>query len=123
MATDIGAILDNLTSFYDFSNKEVVHVGAGGGQLIGYAGNCRSVLGVDPDPDAVARLETALHEMGLEERFSVVQCEFATVSAEADVVFFEFCLREMEDPEAALDHADNRRGSGRTRGRARQPGR
>jgi hypothetical protein len=105
VATDIGVILDNLTAFYDFSNKAVIHVGAGGGQLIGYAGRCRSVLGVDPDAEAVDRLKDALSRMGLRERFAVEQCELGAVSAVADVVFFEFCLHEMEDPEAALEHA------------------
>jgi hypothetical protein len=30
--TDLGAIIANLTSFYAFEDKAVVHVGAGGGQ-------------------------------------------------------------------------------------------
>jgi 2-polyprenyl-3-methyl-5-hydroxy-6-metoxy-1,4-benzoquinol methylase len=47
MATDIGAIERNLQSFYDFQDKSVIHVGAGGGQLIGYAAITRSVLAID----------------------------------------------------------------------------
>jgi len=41
MATDIHAVNKNLVSFYDFSNKRVLHGGEGGGQLsskIGYFG-------------------------------------------------------------------------------------
>jgi hypothetical protein len=36
MATDIARILKNLTAFYSFAGKSVIHVGAGAGQLIGY---------------------------------------------------------------------------------------
>ena len=62
MATDIAAILQNLGSCYNFTGKSVIHVGAGGGQFIGYAFEARSALGVDPDPEAVARLTAALQQ-------------------------------------------------------------
>jgi predicted RNA methylase len=105
MPTDIDAIVNNLTSFYDMKGKSVLHVGAGGGQLIGYAVDARSIVGVDSDPDAVSHLKTAIQKMGLEDRFSVIHASFESVSTEADVVFFEFCLHEMDDPAAALRHA------------------
>lgn len=105
MATDIAAILRNLESFCDFADKSVLHVGAGGGQFIGYAAKARSVLAVDPDPAAVALLETAIRDLGLEDRLTVVQREFESVEARVDIVFFEFCLHEMDDPAAALLHA------------------
>jgi hypothetical protein len=105
MATDVGAILSNLESFYDFVDKSVLHVGAGGGQIIGYAVSARSVLAVDSDSAAVVLLETAIRDHDLEDRFTVVQREFAAVEAQADVVFFEFCLHEMDDPAGALLHA------------------
>lgn len=105
MPTDIDAIVNNLSSFYDMKGKSVLHVGAGGGQLIGYAVDAGSILGVDSDPEAVSHLKTAIHEMGLEDRFRVIQGDFNAVSAKADVVFFEFCLHEMDDPAAALRHA------------------
>lgn len=105
MATDIEAVVSNLTSFYDFSGKAVLHVGAGGGQLIGYAARAASVLAVDPDPPAVERLKTALRRIRLEDRFRVVQAGFEEIVDRADVVFFEFCLHEMRDAGAALRHA------------------
>ena len=105
MSTDIAAILRNLESCYDFTGKSVIHVGAGGGQLIGYAGKARDVLGVDPDAAAVERLKAAIRERGLEDRFRVVQSDVQSVSARADVVFFEFCLHEIVDPLTALRHA------------------
>ena len=53
MATDIAKVIANLASFYDFSNKSVVPVGAGGGQFIGYASDARHVVAVDPDTAAL----------------------------------------------------------------------
>lgn len=105
MATDIDAIIRNIESCFDFTGKSVIHVGAGGGQFIGYAGRARKVLGVDPDPGAVERLRQAVRDKGLEERFRVLHGDFLAVSARADVVFFEFCLHEIVDPRAALRHA------------------
>jgi SAM-dependent methyltransferase len=105
MATDIAAILRDLESCYDFTGKSVIHVGAGGGQLIGYAGKTRNVLGVDPDAVAVERLNAAIRERNLEDRFRVLQADVKSVSARADVVFFEFCLHEIVDPLTALRHA------------------
>jgi SAM-dependent methyltransferase len=105
MATDIAAILRNVEACYDFAGKSVLHVGAGGGQFIGYASKARSVLAVDPDAAAVERLKAALRERGLEDRVRVLQGDIVTVSARADVVFFEFCLHEIVDPLTALRHA------------------
>lgn len=106
MATDINAIVDNLCSFYDMKDKSVIHVGAGAGQLIGYALDAQSVLAVDPDAAAVSRLETEIERLGLSDRFRMVRKEFASLFARGDVVFFEFCLHEMDDPEGALLHAE-----------------
>jgi predicted RNA methylase len=60
MATDIQKIIDNLTVFYDFSGKNVIHVGAGGGQIIAYAHLAKSVLAMDTDADAVEHLRNAV---------------------------------------------------------------
>ncbi len=105
MAADIHAIIRDLESFYDFTGKSVIHVGAGGGQLVAYAHRARSVTAVDPDPAAVDRLEAALRAAGLADRFQVVNGRFEAVTAPADIVFFEFCLHEIDDPAAALAHA------------------
>jgi SAM-dependent methyltransferase len=105
MATDIAAIIRNLEAFYGFQGKTVLHVGAGGGQFIGYAAHARRVVGVDPDPEAVDRLKAAVFAVGLEDRFHVLQADLMTVSEKADVAFFEFCLHEIPDPAAALRHA------------------
>lgn len=105
MATDIARVIANLTSVYSFADKSVVHVGAGGGQFIGYAAQARHVLAVDPDPAAVARLRAALETLGLANQVTVREGGFESIREAADVVFFEFCLHEMQDPDALLRHA------------------
>jgi len=105
LATDIAAIVRNLEAFHSFDGKTVLHVGAGGGQFIGYAVHARRVMGVDPDPDAAAQLETAVQAAGLQDRFQILRADLMAVGEKADVVFFEFCLHEIADPCAALAHA------------------
>jgi len=105
MATDIEAVLRNIESCYDFAGKSVIHVGAGGGQFVGYAARTRKVLGVDPDSVAVEQLKQVVRAQGLQDRFSVQRGDILTVGERADVVFFEFCLHEIVDPLTALRHA------------------
>src|SRR5882672_2122131 len=105
MPTDLDLIVANLTSFHDFSGKIVIHVGAGGGQLIGYAASCRKVVAVDNDPSALERLEQRVADLALQTTVSVVACDFYDLELPGDVVLFEFCLHEMRDPVAAIDLA------------------
>jgi SAM-dependent methyltransferase len=105
MAADLTVILADIESCFDFTGLSVLHVGAGGGQFVGYAAKTRRVLGVDPDAAAVARLREALKVRGLEGRFRVHQGDVLDVRERVDVVFFEFCLHEIADPAAALRHA------------------
>jgi hypothetical protein len=53
----------------------------------------------------VERLKHAIRDKGLESRFNALQGDILTVTARADLVFFEFCLHEIADPRAALRHA------------------
>src|SRR5512135_3121071 len=105
MATDLRALLDNLRLAYDFRDKSVIHVGAGGSRVLDYATAARSVLAVDADPEGVRHLGIALRERDLLGRFILFRGDFGAVRARADVVFFEFCLHAMADPEGALRHA------------------
>lgn len=105
MATDIEAVERNLGSFYDFQDKHVLHAGAGGGQLIGYSEITRSVTAIDIDEYAAKRLDAAVRDKGLSNKFKIEVADITSISAEADVVFFEFCLHEMHDPGEALRHA------------------
>ncbi len=105
MATNIPQIVANLAAFYDFSDKTVVSVGAGGGQLVEYARPARRVIAVDQDEAAMRRLAARLRECGLVDRFTLVTGDFLAVRPSGDVVLFEFSLHEMAEPERALSHA------------------
>lgn len=83
----------------------MIHVGAGGGQFIGYAAEVRDVLAVDPEVSSLDRLRSALALVPFGDRFTVVQGEFGTHLGSADVVFFEFCLHEIPEPQTALRDA------------------
>jgi len=105
MASDLHAITKNLLAFYDFGGKEVIHVGAGNGHLVGYAHLPRKVVAVDSDRAALDRLRDRIRDCNLEDKFATVEMDFYAMRALADVVFFEFCLHEMADPGRAISHA------------------
>jgi CheY-like chemotaxis protein len=105
MATDIALVLENLLGFYPFDGKVVISVGAGGGQLAGYGRAARKVIAVDSDAAALAALAERIRDLGIEERFVLVQQDVMTVTERGDVALFEFSLHEMPDPAAALAHA------------------
>ncbi len=102
MATDIAKVVANLVAFYPLAGKSVLHVGAGGGQFVPYTATARRVIAVDPDPEAVVRLRAAIDALALGDRFTVRQAGLEAITDRADVVFFEFCLHEMADPDGAL---------------------
>jgi hypothetical protein len=108
MATNIQKIIDNLTTFYDFRSKNAIHVGAGGGQIIGYAHQAKSVLAVDTDAEAIEHLKDAVRSSDLSDIFTIEQRDFMELDVCADVVFFEFCLHEMAEPDKALSKASER---------------
>jgi len=105
MATDIAQIVARLTGFYDWNDRTVVDVGAGGGQLVEYARGARRVVAVDVDAAAVERLAVRVRALGLDERFALLTEDFLAVRPTGDVVLFEFCLHQMPDPGRALGHA------------------
>ena len=105
MATDIRKIIKNLSDFYDFNNKTVITVGAGGGQLIEYGRVSKEVLAIDCDKDSLQKLKDNLIRSGLEDKFKLIHSDFTLTNLRGDVVMFEFCFHEMDDPEAALKHA------------------
>ena len=105
MATDIAQVSANLLSVYDFSNKVVVAVGAGGGQLMDYAQSASKVFAVDSDPGAIEKLETEVRSRGWTDRFEIIHSDFDRTDVGGDVVLFEFCLHEMKDPSGAIARA------------------
>jgi predicted RNA methylase len=105
--TDLAEIVRNLTAFYDFTGRSLVSVGAGGGQLIEYARPAQHVIAVDKDEAAMARLSERVVDLGMADRFTFVNADVLAVQARGDVVLFEFCLHQMDQPERALDHASS----------------
>lgn len=107
MATNIKVIEKNIQSLYDFNDKSVIQIGAGGGQLIGCAKNAKSVIAVDNDPTAVEKLRIVLKENEQPIRISIIEGTIDSISQNADIVFFEFCLHEIDDPEKAIQQSLN----------------
>ena len=61
MATDINKILKNLYELYDLTDRKMITVGAGGGQLIDYGHKAKKVLAIDYDKEALNKLKDNLN--------------------------------------------------------------
>lgn len=105
MATDIKKIIDNLLNFYEFSNKKIISIGAGGGQFIEYGRHSEQVIAIDNDNEAIVKLQNALQSFEFKNKFTLINSNFYAVDVKGDVVLFEFCLHEMSNPEAAINQA------------------
>lgn len=105
MAIDINKVIANLLEFDGFDNQTIISVGSGGGQFIEYGRYSRQVIAIDNDEEALKKLETALYKSGLADKFTLIHSDFHEVTKKGDIVFFEFCLHEMKDTEAAIKHA------------------
>ena len=97
MAVDRRQIAENLTRFYDFGNKVVLYAGAGGRQLLDIA-TMTKVIAIDQDAES-------LRDLARRDSVVVIGAKFEDVDCRGDVVYFEFCLHEIADPERALLHA------------------
>lgn len=95
---------DDLSRFYDFSGKAVLYIGAGGRQLIDVT-RPKKLIAVDKDSVALRELKANLATQGLQDAVEVICASFDEVTNSADVVYFEFCLHEMDDASKALWHA------------------
>jgi tRNA A58 N-methylase Trm61 len=105
MVKDIKSVIANLLAFYDFRDKTIISVGAGGGQFIEYGRAAGKIIAVDNDPSAMEKLRDSLKLSGLEHKFTIVLEDFGRTALRGDAVLFEFCLHEMKEPEAAIKHA------------------
>ncbi len=105
MATDYARLTKNLLHFYDFKNKVVLFVGAGVKQLLTPSAGTRKIVAIDQDVAALRELAASVAAQGLQASVEVVGSKFEDVERRGDVVYFEFCLHEMADPERALAHA------------------
>lgn len=107
MATDYAQLTENLLRFYDFTNKVVLFVGAGGRQLLDPSAGTKKLVAIDQDVEALRELAVNVAAKGLQDSVEVVGSKFEDVALSGDVVYFEFCLHEMADPQKALTHARN----------------
>ncbi len=105
MPTDYAKLSENLSCFYDFTDKVVLYIGAGGRQLLDPATRTKKLIAIDRDVEALRELKTKIRAQGLQDSVEVVGASFEEVTAHGDTVYFEFCLHEMDDPEKALRHA------------------
>ncbi|MBZ5616643.1 MAG: class I SAM-dependent methyltransferase [Acidobacteriia bacterium] len=105
MAADYKQMEQNFRQFYDFSGKTVVGVGAGGGPFTNLVCESKKLIVIDKDPAAIRQWEARIAAGGLKNRVDIVQADFGVTSPRGDVVYFEFCLHEMDDPTETLRHA------------------
>jgi hypothetical protein len=94
-----------LQAFFDFSGKVVILVGAGTGKFIEACRGAEHLIAVDREAEVLGQFEQAIRARGLQGKASVICSDFLDVTSRGDVVYFEFCLHEMEDPQEALRHA------------------
>jgi len=105
VATDYAKMTQNLCDFYDFPGKTVLFIGAAGRQLLNPAIGTKKVIAIDKDIDGLRELKTKIAAQGRQDSIEVVGAKFEDVTVQGDVVYFEFCFHEMDDPESALLHA------------------
>ncbi len=105
MGADYPKMMDQLRTFYDFNGKIVLFVGAGGGQLLDPSVRPKKLIAIDHDPAALAELQRRVTAKGMQDMVEIICAKFEDVTRSADVVYFEFCLHEMDDAMAALKHA------------------
>ena len=105
MATDIEIIVKNIRSVFDFKDKSVIQVGAGGGQLIGCAKDANSIIAVDNDPSAIEKLNIVVGKNKQFNNISIIEGTIDSINQNVDIVFFEFCLHEIDNPGFALNKA------------------
>ena len=107
MAADYAQLTENLLRFYNFKNKVVLFVGAGGRQLLDPSAGTKKLIAIDQDVETLRELAANVAAKGIQASVEVVGSKFEDVTLSGDVVYFEFCLHEMADPEKALTHAKN----------------
>jgi hypothetical protein len=107
LAADYAQLTENLLRFYDFTNKVVHFVGAGGRQLLGPSAGTKKLIAIDQDVASLRELAAIVAAKGQQDAVEVVGSKFENVTRAGDVVYFEFCLHEMDDPQQALTHARN----------------
>jgi len=107
MATDYAQLTHQLLRFYDFTDKVVLFVGAGGRQLLNPSAGTRRLIAIDQNAEALRELASKVAATSMQGSVEVIGSKFEEVTLSGDVVYCEFCLHEMADPQRALTHAKN----------------
>jgi SAM-dependent methyltransferase len=104
MAVNSIELINNIDSFIDFSNRSVLIIGAGGGQLVGYAANAKQIIAVDNDENSINQLRERVSKTMLKDKYSYIVNDFFNVTCKADILVFEFSLHEIPDIKKAIEH-------------------
>lgn len=105
MVVDRRELAANLVGFYDFAGKSSLCVGAGGGLLLPPSSDVARLVAIDKDRKALQRFRTESRGKWTGIPIKFVPRKFETVGLRGDVVYFEFCMHQMDDPLEALEHA------------------
>jgi ubiquinone/menaquinone biosynthesis C-methylase UbiE len=105
VAADYRQLTEDLSRFYNFTGKVVLFVGAGGRQLLDPSIETKKLIAIDQDVESLRELKTNVAAKGRHDSVEVIAAGFEKVTLCGDVVYFEFCLHEMNDPQEALAHA------------------
>ena len=105
LTVDLRQLRLNLHHFYDFTDKTVLFVGAGGRQLLDMAVKTKKIVAIDQNDDALKELRGRVSACDPPAPIEVIASRFTDVFASGDVVYLELCLHEMNDPYRALTHA------------------
>ena len=105
MALDRALLMANLDSFYDFEDKVVLCVGTGRGQLLDPNIATAETVVIDRDEKTLAGRNTPRINSGTQGQGRTVVADFMDINIPGDVVYFEFCLHEMDDSKQAILHA------------------
>jgi hypothetical protein len=105
LAVDLQQLRSDLHHFYDFSDKTVLFVGAGGSQLFDIRVATRTVVAIDQDADTLKDLKASVAALDPPAPVEVIASSFTEIASCVDVIYFEFCLHEMEHPYETLNFA------------------
>jgi ubiquinone/menaquinone biosynthesis C-methylase UbiE len=105
LVANYGELAENLRRFYDFTSKVVLFVGAGTRQLLDPTVKTKKLIAIDRKIETLGELKKQVAERGAHGSVEVIGASFEDVLLCGDVVYFEFCLHEMRDPQKALEHA------------------
>jgi len=105
MATDLKEMINNLLDFYDFDNKIVLSIGAGGGQFYEYAFKTKHVIAIDNDINGINSLKESLIKEGILNKFTLVHSDFYDFTDKGDILMFDYCLHEIKNSRKAIRHA------------------